>query len=563
MARKSKAKPFLTLDCETDPFKAGRVPQPFLWGIYDGESGEYWEFNTAKEVVEFLSRRKIVVYAHNGGKFDYHYLRDDLNSDEPIMVIAGRLARFKIGECEFRDSINILVNPLRAFAKDEIDYSKLEPDVRHLHWEEIRKYLRSDCVNLWNTVHAYHSRFGRTLTQAGASMKYWQKEYKVPFQRQTAAQSKMYREYYFGGRVQCFEKGYGEKKFEVYDANSMYPYAMLFKHPLSPEGQLSTKLPPDNEIHRCLIRLDAIAKGCFPLRSEDNSLYFPHDEKTVREYFVSGWELVAALEMDAVKIINIKQVHYFTQTVDFVDYVTHFYNERKIAKANDDKMGDVFAKLFLNSLYGKFASDPAKYREYVITHRETMAKWCTKTEDHPEPFIDIGPWGERRLLQRPLPADRQLKGYYNVATAASVTGFARAHLFKGLCKSSGVLYCDTDSIAAENASNLDVGKELGQWKKEGSFDLYGIAGKKTYAFRDAVTGKYKTACKGVKLEAEDILRIAKGETVLFNPEVPSYSIHRQAPTYYKEEGTVQTEAFTPRTVKMTAKDIRIFPAQAA
>jgi len=57
---------------------------------------------------------------------------DHINSDEPVMVINGRLARFRIGECEFRDSLNIFPNTRLADfgVKNEIDYALMEPDRR-------------------------------------------------------------------------------------------------------------------------------------------------------------------------------------------------------------------------------------------------------------------------------------------------------------------------------------------------------------------------------------------------------------------------------------------------
>jgi hypothetical protein len=538
MPRKSKAKPFYTIDCETDPFKVGRVPQPFIWGLYDGANEVYEEFDTASDIVAYLRDRDVVVYAHNGGKFDYHYLRDHINSDDAIMVIAGRLARFKIGEAEFRDSMNLLVNPLRAFAKEEIDYTKLEEEVRAQHLEEIKKYLRSDCVNLWVTIQAYFDRFGRSMTQAGASMRYWKKHYPVEFVPQSAAQAMMYRQFYYGGRVQCFEQGFKETPFDVVDINSAYPYAMLSNHPISRIGEISSHLPPEGKLERCMIKLEGTAQGCFPYRTESNELYFP-DDNVIREYCVTGWELVAALKLDACKIFRVKECHYFSQTVNFRDYILHFYEERLKAKANNDKMGDVFAKLFMNSLYGKFASDPEKYREYLIASDESYGEHAAKG------YQIIKPWGERHLCARPLSEDKHK--YYNVATAASITGYVRAHLFTALRQCEGLLYCDTDSIAARDTSRLSMGNELGRFKHEMSCDQYAIAGKKLYAFRERGSEKepkYKTASKGVKLDAADIIRVARGETITYEPMVPTYSIRRDEPT------------FTNRAVKMTAKDIR-------
>ena len=161
----------MTIDCETDPFKAGRIPQPFIWGCYDGRDNDYREFATAGELVAYLRELDVIVYAHNGGRFDFHFLREHIDSDRQIMLIGGRIAKFYIGAAEFRDSMNILVNPLRAFAKDEIDYAKLEARVRRHHMPEIRRYLRSDCVNLWDTIKKYFDTYGRSLTQAGADRK--------------------------------------------------------------------------------------------------------------------------------------------------------------------------------------------------------------------------------------------------------------------------------------------------------------------------------------------------------------------------------------------------------
>lgn len=536
----ARAKPFYVTDCETDPFKAGRVPVPFIWGVYRHDTEEYWEFETPEEVADFFRQRTCIVYAHNGGKFDYHYLRNEINSDDPIMVIAGRLARFRIGTAECRDSWNLLNEPLRVFQKEEFDYTKLEAEVREKYRDDIRKYLRSDCVNLANTLAAYFSRYGRTITQASASMRYWKKHYPVPFQTQTVVQSAYYRDFYYGGRVQCFESGHGFTPFQVVDINSAYPYAMLHQHPISPEGKLDDHLPGDSKLGPCMIRLDAVARGCFPLRAESGELFFPEDERTVREYAITGWELMAALECDAVKIVNIKEVRRFVHTINFADYIHNFYNEILKAKANKDKLGDVFAKRFMNGLYGKFAADPEKYHEYVIASDDSLHEWLARG------WQFLKPWGVRHLMVRDLPEEKQR--YYNVATAASITGFVRAHLFKAIQKCSGVLYCDTDSIAARDTSAVPMGGALGEWKHEMDCTEFGIAGKKLYAFRGTKPGQsvaeWKIACKGVNLSPEQIVRVSEGERIIYHPEVPTYSFQRDEPI------------FIAREVKRTSKDIR-------
>lgn len=604
MAR-SKA-PFYVADCETDPFHSctdpdckkvgcevirlkpyerGRVPRPFIWGLYCGTTDEYYEFATFAELCAFVRDKKITVYAHNGGKFDYHYGREEINSDEPIMVINGRLARFKVGQAEFRDSVNILPVRLKDFQKTEIDYNKLEPDVRHLHDKEIKLYLKSDCVNLWNLIDQYRTRFGKGLTQAGASLKVWSKRSGLEIPKQTPAAHAKYRKYYYGGRVECFKSGAGDTNFQIADINSAYPWAMkVARHPYQTEGVFNDRLPPDNELSQCMVTLRGTSQGAFPYRNERGELFFPNDD-IERVYHISGHELQAALEFNAVKIKEVQEVYNFGEGIDFAEYIDHFYKERMIAKSVGDKAGDIFAKLFMNSLYGKFGAAPAlyewttdangerklqlvdvRYQEYLIATTDSVIKWedegfkrykqKLQQKIAAGQLLDLEGWGDDRFLMcRDIPEEKHT--FYNVATAASITGYVRAFLFRSLRRCGGVIYCDTDSIAAEDISRLDMGGALGQWKPELTCDRYAVGGKKLYAFRssdpldmkgyayDSVqekSGPWKRACKGVNLTPQQIEQVALGQEISFIPTVPTYSIARSAPR------------FIPRAVVATHKE---------
>ena len=431
--------------------------------------------------------------------------------------------------------MNILVNPLRAFAKEEIDYAKLEPDVRHLHMPEIRRYLRSDCVNLWDTIKRYFDEYGRSLTQAGAAMKYWKRVYQVPFQPQTEPQSTASREFYYGGRVECFVTGHARMPFKVIDQNSAYPRAMLERHPISPKAQISARLCADKYLPQAMVRVECKSRGAFPMRSEDHSLSFPNDD-VLREYCVTGWEFIQAQELGLVSQLRVLECRRHKQLVDFADYVQTFWQKRKDAKAIGDKAADVFAKLFLNSLYGKWAADPEKYSEYVIASDENYAGWLRKG------YKEIGAWGERVLMARPLPEVKHK--YYNVATAASITGYVRATLLRAITQCSGVLYCDTDSIVARDIGTLPLGSGLGEWKLEMDGVEFAIAGKKTYALLDT-EGEWKIASKGAKLTPEELVRVAQGETVRYSPPVPTYSIRNPQPEFIK------------RNIRRTKSDLHI------
>lgn len=537
------------LDCETDPFKKGRDnPRPFLWGAYCRTLSRYETFGFGRQVLDFFSERRCCVYAHNGGRFDFHYLRDGFESEQQILIINGRISKFRVGKAEFRDSFSLLPVPLSAYQKEKVDYTLFEPEVRELpeNKKMIENYLRSDCVNLAELLWEFASRFGRPLTQAGCAMAYYIKHYRRGVKpRQSAVQFERYKPFFFGGRVECFKAGYGVQDFKVVDKNSAYPHAMLSEHPLSPVAELHKDIPSD--IEQCLISFTGVSEGALPYREIDNSLIFPRD-KQEREYHVTGWELKKAMELKLVRVDSIKEVHYFAETQNFRGYIEHFYQERMAARVKGDKAGDLFSKLFMNSCYGKFASDPSKYHDFMIVAPERLAAM----ED--QGWKAYKPWGDGRwLCYQPQPIERHW--YYNIATAASITGYVRAGLLEDLNQATGLLYCDTDSISAERVERLTMGAKLGEWKLELECDEYAITGKKTYAFRSAKDqqwnakenlyeypkGAYKIACKGVDLDASDIIRASKGETVLYEPEVPTYSITRPLPVLIN------------RTVSLTAK----------
>jgi hypothetical protein len=589
--RKKKVKRIGTIDCETDPFEPGMVIAPFLWGVMlavaNAEGVSYFEFQTIEALVQWLSAPEqggLVLYAHNGGKFDYHFLRDHIQSDEPISVIAGRLARCKIGGCELRDSLNLFGQTrLADFSKKEIDYKKMRASERAKPevWAEIREYLKYDCESLLKLVSSFIDKFGMQFTQAGAAMKYWKKHHapnhEIP--NSTVGFYDRFHPFYFGGRVQCFASGHARESFSVVDINSAYPFAMLSEHAYSTGAPLTTSRLPKNEssIPQCFIKLDAVAKGCFPLRAEDGSLYFPDDSRMVRTYHVTGWELIAALDTHTVDVKRIRAVHRFEQQVSFKDYVEHFFALRREAKAAGDKAQDISAKVFLTSLYGKFSANPRKYREFVLSAEgsDEYARWIQSD------FENQGMWGGRSMLFRPVPEHKHR--YYNVVTGASITGYVRAYLWRALNKVSGPIYCDTDAIAAKDVSRIDTGDKLGQWKIEAECDEYAIGGKKNYAFHVAGSPRnsfvrrqkplenprsadewtkarksWKIASKGADLSPKQMIRVATGGVVSYENPVPNFSMHLPMPGTYLP-GKLD-RSFQNRQVKSTYKDISQYEA---
>lgn len=518
-------RPFITIDSETDPFKRGRIPAPFVWGVFDGQVFRHYHHDNLHSLIEWLSEQDAIIYAHNGGKFDYMFLLPYLQEFDNIKIINGRIAQFRIGKAEFRDSYNILPVPLSAFAKDDFDYKILEKDVRYIpdNWEKTIEYLKSDCVNLYNMIAAFQEEYGRHLTQAGAALAQWKKISGLKVPNSSREFFDEFKPFYFGGRVQCFKIGIIEKRFSVFDINSAYPRAMMEKHAYGLDFIESDKELNDFPRVTGFFTLSCISRGAFPLRTK-TGLSFPDDEN-LRVYNVTGWELQAALDTGTISRVTITRAVYFPELQDFGEYITHFYEKRLTAKAAKDKAGDLFAKLLMNSLYGKFGTDSSNYSEFIVLPQSEMES-LLDPENEFKNGGELGPWilGERDLRE-----DEQK--YFNVATAASVTGYVRAFLWRAVCATGkeNALYCDTDSIATHSEGHeLDSGKMLGQWKHEGEFDKAGIGGKKMYIFRGVKRGKlreYKTASKGVKLSNSQLWSVAKGKEILYKPENPTFSVH--------------------------------------
>ena len=557
----TKKRTIAVIDCETDPFKRGRIPAPFIWGFYNGETyEEFTNFNEVpstkllkdmrdtSELIPYLQSQDIIVYAHNGGKFDYHFLLPHLEPFSEITIIAGRLAKFKIGQCEFRDSYNLFPVPMSAWQKQPFDYDLMERAERYKpdNWYKIRDYLYSDCVSLYDMTMKFIERSGIVITQASASMKEWQAMTQEKAPKSDQYFYEKFHNFYYGGRTECFGSGLIDYQFYVVDINSAYPFAMLHSHPFSLEyvetdGNIGLSR---EDWGPCFFHVRARSRGAFPLRDKDKSLYFPVTD-IIQDYFITGWELLAALETNTVSDVRIIKSYRFLELRDFKDFIHGLYDQRRIAKAAGDKATDLLAKLAMNSLYGKFAADPSRYKEYMIVPPELVSSIPLDGDD--EGFKPGGFFGSWGLGYRDLPEDRQR--YYNVATAASITGFVRAYLWRNICKCSGVLYCDTDSIVAREVDEIELGPELGKWELEGTFDKGGIGGKKLYAFHykrgtgPKVKNKegkrqrktWKIASKGARLTPQEIMKVAAGGTVEYEPEVPTFSVHSSEPVFTKRK----------------------------
>ena len=552
-----------TLDLETDPFEVGRIVQPFLSGYYDGsEFISIWDANPEslidRTVKMLRSRPPGVVYIHNGGRFDLFYFMRHISGD--LKIINGRIISCKIANQEVRDSFAIMPFPLSAYRKDDIDYTKLEADVRDLHRDEIISYLRGDVVYLHELCSTFLEEFGNKLTIGGASLSQLKKFHSFTTGGENY-DSRIRYDYYYGGRNQCFQTGVIHGPIKIYDVNSMYPYVMrTFLHPIGTQIDVNNRLTEQT----CFVTVEGTNRGAFPVRTKTGlDFTCPSGRFTTTVH-----ELIAAVDVGSFSIKKVLKTYNYSEQCTFAEFIDHFFGRRLEAKAANDKARDLLFKFCNNSAYGKFSQNPENFFDYQVTPSSVILDeecfHCYGAMLCPSQCSMCRRFNNGELTEECMYCDgtgkrwfpsEQTAGYIlwesrpkhayfnNVATGASITGAARAVLLRGLAVADNPLYCDTDSIISFGHHGLPISdKELGHWKLEGEGDIIAIAGKKLYAvysFEKPSNPKHETdkvkiggrsawcvkkAHKGVKLSGAQILKIAQGETIEYANPVPAYKL---------------------------------------
>lgn len=560
-ATKKKTK-FITIDAETDPFRRHFDPVPFLWCIYDGR--KYVEMvesanaigadSITDELIAYLLSIKTptIAYAHNGGKFDWYLLLkkitlDDLGSQK-IKMINGRIAEITIGNVRLRDSYLIFPVPLKVIQKDSININLMTRENRHQNMTEIKKYCRGDCRYLYDALEKFFDRYGmRNLTLPQAAFKDLQSRcnFKAPILKGEAGVEyyEKYAEFFYGGRVSLFDVGVFKKKFYYYDINSAYPWAMKFiEHPWSYQNAICYT-PRDNEYRRTMFNVIAVSHGALPQRQKDGRLLFPCDDEK-REFFATGHEIIAALNLGLIKIDRIKRAYVFKHCRTFENYIDHYFEMKKASRKGS--FDYLISKLFMNATFGKFAQNPQAFEEtFIVPHNgwpadvyeacagpDRLAVMATYNRGFEFPHFDV--------LDREVDIDKQR--FYNVVTSASITGAVRAKLLYALHAVRNPLYTDTDSIICTGAGSLEIGPELGQWSLDGTGDKLALVAKKVYALTDR--GKtIAIATKGHRADAHRIEQAALGDPYRWEAENPTFSLSNIG----KVEG--QLGRYMHRTIK--------------
>jgi len=236
-----------------------------------------------------------------------------------------------------------------------------------------------------------------------------------------------------------------------------------------------------------------VRKPCVGLKTE--RLIFPVGEF---DCFLTSPEIELVLKEG--EIVKVYKYAIYEQHPIFKDYVDFFYSlKEKYAKEGNIVFKEI-AKLFLNSLYGKFGQRTRSF--YRIGK-------CNY-EDGYEVVFDAET-GERttyRYLNGEIWVENKeyIEAYDAVvAIASAVTAYARCYLWKLIEKAGieNVFYTDTDSLIVneqgyERLRDMLDNYKLGYLKCEGVSEDVEIRNAKDYTFGEEVKRK------GVKKNAVEI-----------------------------------------------------------
>ena len=530
-AKRASEKPRIAVtDVESDPFDGDSEILPFAAEIWDGENSVViWDECYESFIDKYFAAlcalpatHKWIVYAHNGGKFDYMFLVHKLRGK---VSFKGRgIMSAKIAEhVELRDSFHIIPDKLKSYKKDDIDYKKFTRAKRNKYRAEILAYLHTDCVYLYDLVTHFVEKHGPKLSIGQAAWSILRRNYGI---ESLGESSDAYlREYYFGGRVECPQgPGHFQGDYELRDVNSMYPDRMAFcEHPIGADYSVRSARGPCSispNSRTVFLDVQCVNFGALIGRDEEGRL----SANTSSGIFKTTiWEFEAALELNLIKNPRIVKCIDFFKRSNFSGYILPRYAERQSLKDRIDLGGNtdelekdsLVLKLEMNNGYGKGAQNPRNFKEHYYTDckgrppGERVGINAYQDADGGIWRLELESEGEFLVWSKPNTTLR----FNNVAMSASITGAARAKLLRKMATVSDLIYCDTDSVLCRRIGDAGT-NNLGDWKSEKLITDALIGGRKLYAYRGPFKGGEVIRSKGGRdITWNEMNSIVKGNAI--------------------------------------------------
>lgn len=472
--------------------------------------------NSIHDFMEWLSGRNTVCYFHNlkfDGEFILHYLLthgytysdthkpktfETLITDDGIfysITVYFSKENKKYKKVTFYDSLKKLPFKVSVISKafeleDEklsIDYDAPRPP-GHVLTEEEKQYIVNDCRIVAQALKIQFAQGLKKMTNASDAMN----GYKAIISRERFEKwfpvlplelDGDIRRAYKGGFVYLNPEHRGREGLQgiTLDVNSLYPsvmyYSLLpYSYPMYFEGAPD----PDEKYQLFIARLACefeIKPGHIPtIQLKNNRAFIETEYLTdsngeIVEMTLTNVDLKLFLEhYNVYNLVYICGWKFKGVTGMFKDYIDHWMHIKETTTGALRQL----AKLMLNSLYGKFATNPKARKKIPVLDSDGVVRYVL---DDPE-------------LREPV----------YTAMGAFITAYAREKTIRSAqAVYDRFIYADTDSlhlIGYDVPEGLEVHPtQLGAWKNEGCFTNSKFIRAKTYM--ETVDGVTKVTCAGM------------------------------------------------------------------
>lgn len=515
------------------------------WGIIKvGKLDNYFDGTTIEGFMSHVAERAANIYFHNLA-FDGSFIIDWLlrngytwTKESPgvkqFTSLISRMGKFysitvvfETGyRVEFRDSYKKLPMSVAAVAKAfnlhdqklEIDYEMFRP-TGYIPTAQERRYQRNDVAIVAQALEVQFNEKMTRLTAGSDSLYTYKKMTGKLFLRRFPILSPEIdteiRKAYRGGFT------YADKRYagrlngsgSVYDVNSLYPSVM--RTALLPYGDpVFTEGPPvtDRPLYIASITFTArIKPNHIPCIQIKKNLSFnptqylteiPHPTTVVATNIdIELWEKHYDL-----KIISWNGTFEFRGSHGFFDeYVDHFMEIKKNSTGGLRQI----AKLHLNSLYGKFATNPDITGKHPVMEDNRVSLKMNEMEVRDPVYTPMGVFITAYARLKTISAAQDVYPYF--------------------------AYADTDSLHLVGPTTPPSGLwvdpvELGAWKHEGNFTRSVYVRAKQYA--EEIDGKMDVHIAGLprnvaaKLTFDDMLNGGQWDGKLIPVRVPGGTVLR-------------------------------------
>lgn len=463
----------------------------WLWDIYDHEKKTHYNGDDIETFFDVLfTYPSIIIYFHNlkfDGSFALNYLLSNgfriSNSHENMTIstlITDRLVwyTFTVYYCGckyvFRDSmkkiIGTIANAAKAFdlpiMKGEIDY-KLHRDKGYKPTEKELAYIHNDTEIMSDILEYYYANGMTSITNASDAMKAYksiigEKKYKHLYPILSKEIDDFIRASYKGGYCYLNPK-FANKDLGTmytYDVKSMYPSVMAYADlpfgvPIYYKGAYE-----EDELMPLFIQkihVDCkLKEGHVPSIQSKSFMsiklnYLKDTDGMTIELTLTSLDLMNLFEDYDIYSIDFIEGYKFRSSKDlFREYVDFYYEKKETSKGALKQL----YKIFLNSLYGKFA---------MMTERSQAI---------PQILEGVNKYDRTEL--------EEVDATYT-AVASFITASARFKLLRAIrANLENFVYCDTDSIhllkpIKERPELYTLGKKLGDFDLEnGTYSPEGL-----------------------------------------------------------------------------------------